>query len=135
MNKITPGLLALIFALSAANMALAQEKAQKEETAVAAPKGTPAEALKSKETREQAKAEPKKAVSVKPQIQRMGGEVTAVDLKTGTLSFHQETVHHDRVMRMKVDEKIESELKNLHPGDLVNVWIKDGKVSELQKAS
>ncbi len=136
MNKLMTVILALVFALSTANVALTQEKAKKEEApAVAAPKEKTAEALKSEETREQAKAEPKKPVSASPLIRRMGGEVTAVDLKTGTLSIHQETVRHDRLMKMKVDKKIGSELKGIRPGDLVNVWIKGGKISELQKVS
>jgi hypothetical protein len=65
----------------------------------------------------------------------MGGEVTAVDLRTKTLSIHQETVHHDRVMKMKVDEKGYMQLKSIQPGDLVNVWVSGRKITGLQKVS
>ena len=74
-----------------------------------------------------------KQVPAKPEIVRMGGLVTAVDAKADTLSIHQETVHHDRMMKLKVSEKAGKELSNLKPGDLVNVWVSGKTATALNK--
>ena len=74
-----------------------------------------------------------KQVSAQPEIVRMGGLVTAVDPKADTLSIHQETLHHDRVMELKVSKKEAKELSNLKPGDLVNVWVNGKTVTALNR--
>ncbi len=66
---------------------------------------------------------------------RAGGIVSAVDPQNHTISIHQETVHHDRTMHWKVDEKATKELSNIKPGDLVNVWGNGKVVTEVHKVS
>jgi len=137
MNKVLIGLLAFVFALSMTNLAPAQEKVKNDEaTVVAKPTGKKSIGnLKSEAADKKVEGEQYKEASAKPYVWRMGGEVTAVDLRTKTLSIHQETVHHDRVMKMKVDEKGYMQLKSIQPGDLVNVWVSGRKITGLQKVS
>jgi hypothetical protein len=138
MNKIMIVLSAFIFALSMANSARGQEQTKNQETSVVAkPMGEKSiEAAKSGASTEKSIREQNQEVFVKPhKIWRMGGEVKAVDLKTKTLLIHQETVHHDRLMKRKVDEKLGKELENIKPGDLVNVWVSGGRITELHKVS
>ncbi len=119
----------IILTLSLAGLAFAQEKAKQEQPAVVSNPAT-------EKSAEMAKPEGKteeKQVSTKPEIQRMGGLVTAVDPKADTLSIHQETVHHDRMMNLKVSEKAARGLSNLKPGDLVNVWVTGDTVTALNK--
>lgn len=142
MKKLIHIWITLIFALSLASFALGQEKAKKVETA---PASKPApekatevvkpEAAKPQEAKEKPKAEEKKPVAEKPRIWRAGGMVTAVDMKTLTLSVHQETVKHDRVLKLKVSKKIAKELGNLKPGDLVNVWLSGTTATALNKVN
>lgn len=119
------------------NLALAQEKAKKEEAAVVAkPTGEKStKTLKSGPMVDKTKGEQNKEGFLKPEIWRLGGEVKAVDLRTKTLSIHQETVHHDRVVKMKVNEKVGKELESIKPGDLVNIWVNGGRITELHKVS
>jgi hypothetical protein len=137
MNKIFLSLIAFILALSMTNLALAQEKAKKEEAAVVAkPTGEKStKTLKSGPMVDKTKGEQNKEGFLKPEIWRLGGEVKAVDLRTKTLSIHQETVHHDRVVKMKVNEKVGKELESIKPGDLVNIWVNGGRITELHKVS
>ncbi len=119
----------IILALSLTGLALAQEKAKQEQPAAVSNPAT-------EKSAEMAKPEGKteeKQVSAQPEIRRMGGLVTAVDPKADTLSIHQETVHHDRVMELKVSEKAAKELSNLKPGDLVNIWVTGKTVMVLNK--
>lgn len=129
MKKLFIVWMALIFGLSVAGLALAQEKAKKEEPAGVSKPTTEksVEAMKAEEAQGKEKAAEKEHVSAKPYIWRMGGLVTAVDAQAKTLSLHQETVDHDWVMKLRVSEKVAKELLNIKPGDLVNVWV-DGKV-------
>jgi hypothetical protein len=120
-----------------ANLATAQEKVKKDETALVAKLtgDKSIENLKSEAIVEKTKGEQNKEVFLKPEVWRLGGEVKAVDLRTKTLSIHQETVHHDRVVKMKVNEKVGKELESLKPGDLVNIWVNGGRITELHKVS
>ena len=129
--------MALFLALSQAGWTLAQEKAKKEESAGISKPATEksTEAAKSGEAKGKARGEQGKLASAKPDIWRMGGLVTAVDPQAKTISIGQETVHHDRVMKLKVDEKVSKELSNLKPGDLVNVWVNGKVVMALNKVS
>jgi hypothetical protein len=138
MNKIMIGLSAFIFALSMANSAPGQEKNKNQETAVVAKSmgEKSIETAKSGASTEKSIREKNKEVFVKPyNIWRMGGEVKAVDLKTNTLLIHQKTVYQDRIMKRKVDEKLGKELGSIKPGDLVNVWVSGGRITELHKVS
>ena len=132
----------LVFALSLVTWAIAQEKAKKEEPAAVskpapekAAEAVKPEAAKPEAAQEKPKAGEKKPVAEKPRIWRVGGMVTAVDMKTLTLSVHQETVKHDRVLKLKVSKKIAKELENLKVGDLVNVWLSGMTVTDLNKVS
>jgi len=119
----------IILILSLAGLVFAQEKAKQEQPAAIS--GPSAE-----KSAEMAKPEAKpeeKQISTQPEIQRLGGLVTAVDPRADTLSIHQETVHHDRVMQLKVNEKAAKELSNLKPGDLVNVWVTGNTVTALNR--
>jgi len=127
MKKLFIVWMALIFGLSVAGLALAQEKAKKDEpTEVSKPAPV--------KTTEAVKAE-KEHVSAKPHIRRMGGLVAAVDAQAKTLSLHQETVDHDWVMKLRVSEKVAKELSNIKPGDLVNVWFNGKVITALNKVA
>ncbi len=131
-------LLTAVFAVSLSGFALAQEKANKEGAAPAAVSNPTTE--KSAETAKpeeaKGKAEETQAPApAKPVTWRMGGSVTALNPKADTISIHQETVNHDRMMKLKVNDKVAGELKDLKPGDLVNVWINDNVVTRLNKVS
>jgi len=130
-------LTAVLFALAMANSAPAQEKGKKEE-AVVAPQPSGEKSLvapKSGETNEQAKGNQKNEMLARPYTWRMGGEVKAVNLQTKTISIHQETVRHDRVVTLRIDEKMMKEISDLKSGDLVNVWVRGGKVTKLTEVS
>jgi len=109
----------IILTLSLAGLAFAQEKAQQEQPAAVS---SPATEKSAQMAKPEGKPE-EKQISAQTEIQRVGGLVTAVDPKADTLSIHQETVHHDRVIQLKVNEKAAKELSHLKPGDLVNVWV------------
>jgi hypothetical protein len=127
MKKLFIVSMVLIFGLSVSGLALAQEKAKKEEpTEVSKPTAvTSGAGVKAEEAH----------VSAKPYIWRMGGLVTAVDSQAKTLSLHQETVDHDWVMKLKVNEKVAKELLNIKPGDLVNVWVNGKVITALNKVA
>ena len=133
MKKLFIVWIALIFALSLTGLTLAQEKTKKEEAKEVSklPIVKPSAEAKGGEAKE--KAEKKKQVSPKPSIRRMGGVVTAVDPQGKTISIHQETVHHDRVMKLKLNEKVAKELLNIKPGDLINVWVRDKVITAFNK--
>ena len=137
MKKLFIVWMALIFALSVAGLALAQEKAKKEEPAgVSKPAtATSAEGVKVEEAQGKEKAAEKEHVSAKPYIWRMGGLVTAVDAQGKTISIHQETVFHDRVLKLKVKGNMAKELMHLKPGDLVNVWVNGEVITALNKVA
>jgi len=137
MKKVFIVWMAIIFTLSSAGLTLAQEKAKKEEPAgVSKPAtATSAEGVKAGEVQGKGKAAEKEPVAAKPYIWRMGGLITAVDPQAKTLSLHQETVHHDWVMKLKVSEKAAQELLNIKPGQLVNVWVNDKVITALNKVA
>jgi len=136
MKNLLIVLVAVVFAVSLSGMAVAQEKANKQEPAAVSNPTTEksAETVKPEEAKEKGKTEENQA-SAKPVIWRMGGSVTALDPKAETISIHQESVHHDRVMKLRVSDKVAKELMDLKPGDLVNVWINDQVVTRLNKVS
>jgi len=112
MKKLFIVWVVFIFALSMAGSTLAQEKAKQEQpAAVSSPTGEKSAEMEKPEGKME-----QKHVSAQPEIQRMGGMVTAVDPKADSLSIHQETVHHDRVMQLKVSGKVAKELSHLKPG-------------------
>jgi hypothetical protein len=119
----------IILVLSLAGLAFAQEKGTQEQAAAIS---GPAAGKSAEMAKPEGKPE-EKQVSAQPEIRRLGGLVTAVDLRADTLSLHQETVHHERVMQLKVNEKAAKELPNLKPGDLVNVWVTGNTVTDLNK--
>ena len=127
-NLFSVGIVALL-AVSLPALGFAQEKAkQKQPTAISNPAG--------EKSAEMAKSEGKmreKQASAQPEIVRMGGLVTEVNPQRGTLSVHQETIHHNRVMNLKVSEKVAKELSNLKPGDVVNLWVTGRTVTALNK--
>ncbi len=135
MKKLFIIWIALIFALSMAGSALAQEKTKKDEQGeISKPAIEKSkEATKPEEAKEKAKE--RKEISAKPYIWRMGGMVTAVDPKTKTLSVRQETLYHNRTLKLGVSGKVAKELENLKPGDLVNVWVTGNNVRALNKVS
>jgi Cu/Ag efflux protein CusF len=127
-NLLSIGIVILL-AISLTGLTLAQGKARQEQPAVLS---NPAGEKSAEIAKPEGKME-EKQVSAQPEIVRMGGRVTAVDPKADALSIHQETVHHDRVMKLKVSEKAAKELSNLKPGDLVNVWVTGKTVRALKK--
>lgn len=135
MKKLLIVWIAFIFALSMAGSTLAQEKTKKDEQGQISKRAIEKskEAAKPEETKE--KGREKREISTKPYIWRAGGMVTAVDPKTKTLSVYQETVYHNRTLKLEVSGKVAKELENLKPGDLVNVWVTGNFVTALNKVS
>ena len=127
--------IAFIFALSTAGLTLAQERTKKDEQEEVSKPAIDKlkEAAKPEEANEKAKE--KKDISTKPYIWRAGGMVTAVNPKTKTLSVHQETVSHNRTLKLEMSGKVAKGLENLRPGDLVNVWVTGNNVTALNKVS
>ena len=119
-----------MFALSLGAFAAAQEKAKKADEP--AQVGQPAVSKPAEEPKKESKEEAK-PVSLKPRIWRAGGLITAVNSQAKTLSFHQETVHHNRTLNLKVSETVAKELPNFKVGDLVNVWITGEVATALEK--
>jgi len=127
-NLFSIGIVVLL-AVSLSGLSFAQEKAKEEQPAAVVNPG-------GEKSAEMAKPEGKmgeKQAPAQSEIVRMGGLVTEVDLQRDTLSLHQATVHHDRVMTLKVSEKAAKGLSNLKPGDLVNVWVTGRTVTALNK--
>jgi Cu/Ag efflux protein CusF len=127
-NLLSIGIVILL-AISLTGLTFAQEKAKQERPAAISN-------LAGERSAEMAKPDGKteeKQASAQPEIVRMGGVVTSVDPKADTLSIHQETVHHDRVMELKVSKKAAKELSNLRPGDPVNVWVIGKTVTALNR--
>ncbi len=121
----------ILLAISLSGLAVAQEKAKQEQAAAAVSR---AAGEKSPEmAKPGGKTEERQVLANPEKIHRLGGLVMAVDPKADTLSIHQETVHHDRVMQLKVNEEAARELLNLKPGDLVNVWVTGTTVTVLRK--
>ncbi len=117
MKKMISVFMIVFFALSLSGSAFARGKERKEETS--ARKSAPERRVQG----EQANFE----------LARMGGVVTAVDPNAGTISVHQETVHHNRVMVFRVSEKAAKDLQDIKPGDLVNIWVNHGVITEMNE--
>ncbi len=131
-RKLFIALTVVIFALSLTNFTLAQEKAKEQPQEVSKPAiQKPAASAEAKKE----KGEVKKEAPAKPVVGRAGGVVTAVDTKALILTVHQQTVKHDRVLKLKVSKKMAKELGNLKVGDLVNVWLSGMTVTDLNKVS
>jgi Cu/Ag efflux protein CusF len=120
--------MAVIFALSVPGLTLAQEKV-KDEGIRRFPNGKSTEASKPVE------AQGEKGITAKPFTWRMGGMITAVDPQAKTISIHQETIYHDRVLKLEVSQKVDKELSGIKTGDLVNVWVKGKVVTALNKVA
>ncbi len=139
MKKLFIVWIAVTFSLSLAGLALAQEqeKVKKGEPAIvsksAGEKSTAA--VKSEDIRGKGNAEGKDPVYAKEHIWRMGGMVAAVNPKTKTLSIQQETVYHNRVLKLEVSGKMVKELESLKPGDLVDVWVHGRVITALNKVT
>ncbi len=135
MKKLFTILIGFIFAATIVGTGMAQEKAKKEEPAptVKSAAEKPAEQAKAKEPQEKAKEEGKKMAAPKPMTWRSGGVVNAFDPKSKILTVHQVTLHHDRVLKLKVGEKAMKGIPKLKPGDLVNIWVTDGTITALNK--
>ena len=71
--------------------------------------------------------------ALQPITWRAGGVVNAFDPKSKILTVHQVTLHHDRVLKLKVGEKAMKGIPELKPGDLVNIWVTDGMITALNK--
>jgi Cu/Ag efflux protein CusF len=126
MKKVWMVCLALIFAASLAGLGLAQEKAKKEEPAAAkAAPEKPPEAAKAKMV--------EKKEAPKPVTWRAGGVVESVDAQAKVLTIHQETIFHNRSLKLKASGEAAKELSALKPGDIVNVWIRDRVITALTK--
>ncbi len=135
MKKLFTIFLGFMFAASLFGPAMAQEKAKKEEPApVVKPAAErPGETAKAKEPQEKTKEAEAKMAAPKPMTWRAGGVVNAFDPKTKTLSVHQVTLHHDRVLKLKLGEKAMKGISDLKPGDLVNIWITGRMITSLNK--
>ena len=126
MKKLFAILIGFILAATIVGTGMAQEKAKKEEAAptVKSTAEKPAEQAKAKEPQEKA---------LQPITWRAGGVVNAFDPKSKILTVHQVTLHHDRVMKLKVGKKAMKGIPELKPGDLVNIWVTDGMITALNK--
>ncbi len=114
MKKIVSVFMIIFLGLSLTGLAFAQGKERKEVAWTA-------------------KSDRVQGEQAKFEMGRMGGVVTAVDPKAGTISIHQETVRHDRMMVFPVNDKVAGELQDIKPGDLVNIWVNHGIVTEMNE--
>ena len=137
MKKLFKIGIVLILALLSAGFVMAQEKARKEGPAGVSKSVSEksVEMANTEKAKGKVEADEKKQGSTNPNIWRMGGLITAVSPQTKTISIHQETVHHDRVMKLKVSEKLAKELLNLKTGDIVNVWVIGTVITDLNKVT
>ena len=131
----------LIFALSVAGMALAQEKAKPAEPAKPAEAAKPAEPAKPAEVAKPAEAakpeakkeEAKKEAPPKPVMYRLGGVVMSVDAKAGKITVEQHQVKLQRKLTFKVSKKEVKELSGINAGDVVNAWVTGSTITKLVK--
>ena len=137
MKKLFIVWMVVIFALSSAGLTSAQDKGKTGEPAGATQSATQksTEAVKAREAQGMGNVAESKGASVKPQIWRMGGLVTAVDPQDKTISIHQETVFHDRVLKLRVNGNMAKDVMHLKPGDLVNVWVNGKAIEALKKVA
>ncbi len=133
MKKLLIILIGLIFVLSMAGLASAQEKAKP---------ATPAEATKSAEPAkptEAAKAEgakpeeAKKEAPAKPVKFRMGGIITGIDAAAKKITIKQCKVKRERIFTLTMSKKVAKEISGLKVGDLVNVWVTGKMITALQR--
>ncbi len=77
--------------------------------------------------------EAQKKITAKPSQYRMGGVVTAIDAKAQEITIKQQRVKKERTVSLKLNQETAKNLTNLKVGDLVNVWVKGGIVTVLQR--
>ena len=139
MKRLSIVLVGLIFVLSMAGLAFAQEKAKPakppEVTKPAEP-AKPAEAAKAQAPKpEVAKPEVAKKKAPKVVKYRMGGLVIALDPAAGKITIKQTKVRGERKATLTVSKKIAKDLAGIKVGDEVNVWVTGKVITSLQKVS
>ena len=124
LRKLGIILIGLIFVLSLAGLAFAQEKAKTDKPAK--PEGTSAEGIKTEEV--------KKEASPKPEIYRLGGNVVAIHAAARKITIKQDTVNKYRKVTLNVNNKAVGELSGIKVGDVVNLWVTGNTVTAIIKA-
>lgn len=133
MKKLSIVLIGIVFVLSMAGLAFAQEKAKPAIPAEAAKSAEPARPV------EPAKAEGgkpegvKKEAPAKPVKYRMGGIVVGVDASAKTITIQQNSVKTQKEVKLGVSRKAAKELADLKVGDLVNIWVSGKIITVLKK--
>jgi hypothetical protein len=144
MKRLSIVLVGLIFVLSMAGLAFAQEKAKTgkppEATKPAEP-AKPAEAAKAQapkpEVAKPEAAKPEVAKKEKPRVvkYRMGGLVVALDSGARKITIKQDKVRGERKVILTVNKKAAKDLAGIKVGDEVNVWVTGKVITSLQKVS
>lgn len=133
MKKLSIVLIGIVFVLSMAGLAFAQEKAKPAipaEAAKSAEPAKPAEAAKAEGAKPE---EAKKEAPAKPVKYRMGGIVVGVDASAKTITIQQNSVKTQKEVKLGVSRKAAKELADLKVGDLVNVWVSGKIITVLKK--
>jgi len=138
MKKLSVILVGIIFVFSTTGMVLAQEKANPGKPAEAAKPAEPAKAAESAKVEgpklEGAKpGEAKKEPPAKPVMYRMGGVVTAIDAAGKKITIRQDQVKRERIVTLRVGQKMAKEIASINVGDLVNVWVSGNMITALEK--
>lgn len=139
MKRLSIVLVGLIFVLSMAGLAFAQEKAKTgkppEVTKPAEP-AKPAEGAKAQAPKpEVAKPEAAKKKAPKVEKYRMGGLVIALDRAAGKITIKQNKVRGERKVTLTVSKKAAKDLAGIKVGDEVNVWVSGRVITSMQKVS
>lgn len=121
MKKLLIILIGLIFVLSMAGLASAQEKAKP---------ATPAETAKPEGAKPE---EAKKEAPAKPVKFRMGGIITGIDAAAKKITIKQCKVKRERIVTLTMSKKVAKEISGLKVGDLVNVWVTGKMITALQR--
>jgi Cu/Ag efflux protein CusF len=133
MKRLSIILIVLVFVLSMAGLAFAQEKAKPAKPAEAGkpPEVSKAQAAKPEATKpEEGKKEPPKVVKY-----RMGGLVIALDSVARKITIKQDKVRGERKVTLTVNKKAAKNLAGIKVGDEVNIWVTGNVITELQKVS
>jgi hypothetical protein len=144
MKRLSIVLVGLIFVLSMAGLAFAQEKAKTgnppEATKPAEP-AKPAEATNVQASKpegakpEAAKPEVAKKEKTKVVKYRMGGIIVALDSAARKITIKQNKARGERKRVLTVNKKAAKNLAGIKVGDEVNVWVTGKVITSLQKVS
>lgn len=133
MKRLSIFLIGLIFVLSTAGLAFAQEKAKPAIPAEATKSAEPAKPTEAAKAEGAKPEEAKKEAPAKPVKFRMGGIITGIDAAAKKITIKQCKVKRERIFTLTMSKKVAKEISGLKVGDLVNVWVSGKIITVLKK--